>query len=187
MTTISVHDLHRKIISGDPICLLDVRTPVEYAGAHISLACLQPLESFDPINAARQCSRSKGEVYVICQSGMRARQAINKLEDAGLSECTLVEGGMSAWIEAGLEVERQPVRVISLERQVRIAAGTLVVTGTVLGIWLYPAYLAISGFVGAGLIFAGVCDKCGMAMLLARMPWNQKSGGQPQRGCGATK
>jgi hypothetical protein len=95
---------------------------------------------------------------------------------------------MSAWLEAGLEVERQPVRVISLERQVRIAAGTLVLMGTLLGFLLHPAYLAISGFVGAGLIFAGVSDKCGMAMLLARMPWNQQTGNQPRTaGCAPIK
>ena len=87
----------------------------------------------------------------------------------------LVEGGITACVGAGLPVERQASRVISLERQVRIAAGTLVLAGSLPGLLVHPAFLALPIFVGAGLVFAGVTDICGMGMLLARMPWNQRS------------
>jgi rhodanese-related sulfurtransferase len=85
----------------------------------------------------------------------------------------LVEGGTAGWIKAGLPVERRAVAGISLERQVRIAAGFLVLAGTALGFFWHPALLGLSAFVGAGLMFAGITDICGMAMLLARMPWNR--------------
>jgi len=175
MNSISPKALSRKLVDGEDCRILDVRTPAEYAAAHIAQAFSQPLESFNAMQVARQCSRTRGQVYVICESGSRARKAISELEAAGLSECVLVEGGMSAWSKSGLPIERAPVRVISLERQVRIAAGTLVFTGTLLGAFLHPAFLVIPGFVGAGLVFAGISDICGMAMLLARMPWNQRT------------
>jgi len=64
-------------------------------------------------------------------------------------------------------------RTISLERQVRIAAGSLVLLGAVLSLLVHPYFIGLAAFVGAGLVFAGVTDTCGMAMCLARMPWNQ--------------
>ena len=82
-----------------------------------------------------------------------------------------VEGGTQAWDAAGLPVIRGQ-KAISLERQVRIAAGSLVLTGAVLSHWVHPWWIGLSGFVGAGLIFAGITDTCGMGLLLARMPWN---------------
>lgn len=85
----------------------------------------------------------------------------------------MVEGGTLAWEAAGFPVERGESRVISLERQVRIGAGALVVSGVLLARFVHPAFLWLSGFVGAGLVFAGVTDTCGMGMLLAKAPWNQ--------------
>jgi rhodanese-related sulfurtransferase len=85
--------------------------------------------------------------------------------------------GMYAWEQAGLPVNRGKA-VLSLERQVRIAAGLLVLTGTILGTWVHPGFYGLAAFVGAGLTFAGLTDWCGMAMLLAKMPWNQRSGVQ---------
>jgi rhodanese-related sulfurtransferase len=84
-----------------------------------------------------------------------------------------VEGGTSSWVEAGLPVERQSGNCISLERQVRIAAGTLVLAGTLLGLFWNRFLLGLPLFVGGGLVFAGITDTCGMGMLLARMPWNR--------------
>ena len=85
-----------------------------------------------------------------------------------------VAGGTVACVQAGLPVNRGQ-KTMSLERQVRIAAGSLVVIGTVLGAFVHPYWLGLPGFVGAGLVFAGVTDTCGMGMVLARMPWNQAS------------
>ncbi len=85
-----------------------------------------------------------------------------------------VEGGTRAWQGAGLPVV-QGKKILSLERQVRIATGTLVLIGAVLGWIIHPAFIGISAFVGAGLVFAGVTDSCAMGAMLAKMPWNQIS------------
>jgi rhodanese-related sulfurtransferase len=184
MTSITPESLHRKITTGEKVHLLDVRTPREYAQAHVSGAVLEPLETFDVERVARQVSALAGmPAYVLCQSGSRARQAITKLEQAGLSACVLVEGGTEGWIKAGLLAERQALKGISLERQVRIAAGFLVLAGTGLGAFWHAAILAIPGFVGGGLLFAGISDKCGMALMLARMPWNRMSQNQAVNCC----
>lgn len=154
--------------------LIDVRTPREYARAHVAGAVLAPLESFERGLLRQQfCASPEAPLYVLCHSGGRAKTAIAKLEQAGVFPCVLVEGGTAGWIRAGLPVERQAVSGISLERQVRIAAGFLVLVGTALGFFWNPAFLGLSAFVGAGLIFAGITDICGMGMMLARMPWNR--------------
>src|SRR5262245_52920855 len=123
MISIAPSDLWRKMNAGKIPCLLDVRTPREYAAAHVAGAILEPLESFDPAQVAAQLPAAPEPLYVICQSGTRARTAIARLEKQGIERCVLVEGGTRGWIEAGLPVERQAVGGISLERQVRIAAG----------------------------------------------------------------
>ncbi|HSU54231.1 MAG TPA: rhodanese-like domain-containing protein [Candidatus Dormibacteraeota bacterium] len=173
MTTISPLELHRKLTGGASAILLDVRTPREFTRAHVPGACLNPLEHFQPERVAFQ-RRNPGEpLYVLCQSGGRARKAIEKLEAAGVGGCVLVEGGTKAWADAGLPLEKQNSGGMSLERQVRIAAGAIVLTGTLLGVFVHPGFLVLPGFAGAGLVFAGLTDICGMGMLLARMPWNQ--------------
>jgi rhodanese-related sulfurtransferase len=174
MTLITPQSLHQKIIAGENPLLLDVRTAREFAQVHVPGAILEPLETFQVARVKEQISTSpNAPFYVLCHSGARAKQAIIRLEAAGISQCVLVEGGTLAWTQAGLPVQRQAVKNISLERQVRMTAGILVLVGTVFGAFLHPAILGLPAFVGAGLIFAGVSDKCGMALVLARMPWNR--------------
>ena len=110
---------------------------------------------------------------MICQSGGRAARACERFETAGFSNVFSIEGGTSAWEQAGLPIVRGTTGVIALERQVRIAAGALVLIGLALGWFVHPAFLGLSAFVGAGLVFAGVTDWCGMGLLLAKMPWNR--------------
>jgi rhodanese-related sulfurtransferase len=111
-------------------------------------------------------------LYVICRSGSRGRQACEKFVAAGFTNVVNVEGGTLACVESGLPVVRGK-KMILLERQVRIAAGSLVLIGAALGWLVHPAFIGLSAFVGGGLVFAGVTDTCGMGMMLARMPWNQ--------------
>jgi rhodanese-related sulfurtransferase len=134
-----------------------------------------PLDRLDPqaVQAGRKGPASE-PLYVICRSGSRASQACKQLEVAGLNVVN-VEGGTSAWDAAGLPVVRGQ-KTISLERQVRIAAGFLVLVGAVLALTVHPYFVGLAAFVGAGLMFAGITDTCGMGMLLARMPWNQVRG-----------
>ncbi len=110
----------------------------------------------------------------MCRSGNRAKQAAERLARKGFTDVHVVEGGMLAWTEAGLPVVKGESKVWSLERQVRFVAGLLVVLGAGLSIAAHPYFIALSAFVGAGLVFAAVTDTCGMAMILARMPWNQQ-------------
>jgi rhodanese-related sulfurtransferase len=167
-----------ELVGGDrKIELIDVRTPVEFREVHLETARNVPLDQLDPKVLMQARNGSQGEpLYVICKSGGRSRQACEKFISAGFSEVVNVEGGTTACIEAGLPVVRGQ-EAISLERQVRIAAGSLVLLGA-LGSYAYYPLIGLSAFVGAGLVFAGITDTCGMGMVLARMPWNQCGGGK---------
>jgi rhodanese-related sulfurtransferase len=159
-----------------PVELIDVRAPVEYREVHAESARLMPLDALVPEAVMEARNGTKDEpLYTICRSGSRGRQACEKFLAAGYTNVVNVEGGTLAWEQAGLPVVRGK-KAVSLERQVRIAAGSLVVLGTA-GAFVHPGFLALSGCVGAGLVFAGVTDTCGMGMLLARMPWNR---GEPE-------
>ena len=172
-STISPSELEEMRRRGRPVDLIDVRTPVEYREVHAEPARLVPLDALDPADVMNARDRAKEEpLYVICRSGGRGRRACERFLAAGYSNVVNVEGGTLAWEQAGLPVVRGR-KTISLERQVRIAAGSLVVLGTALGAFVHPGFLALSAFVGAGLVFAGVTDTCGMGMALARMPWNR--------------
>jgi rhodanese-related sulfurtransferase len=173
--TISPAEVAQRRSGGKAVDLIDVRTPVEFAEVHAEGATLVPLDRLDPAAVvAARAGLAEDPIYVICRSGARAAKACEAFRAAGFPNVFNVEGGTEAWRRAGLPVVRGERTVISLERQVRIAAGLLVVTGVLLGWLVHPLFYALSAFVGAGLFFAGVTDTCGMGMLLARMPWNQK-------------
>lgn len=167
MKTITPQQLNELKTAGQDVDLIDVRTPVEFREVHVEFARNVPLDRLD----AKQNGSGK-PLYVICRSGTRGKQACERLLSFGVTDVVNVEGGTLAWEQAGLPVIRGK-KAISLERQVRIAAGTLVLVGSVLGAFVHPYWIGLAAFVGAGLAFAGVTDTCGMAMLLARMPWNQ--------------
>ncbi|MFM9962105.1 MAG: rhodanese-like domain-containing protein [Planctomycetaceae bacterium] len=178
--TISPKELASLRQAGQPIELIDVRTPAEFQEVHVDFARNVPLDRLDPkaIQAQRNGNADQ-PLYVICRSGSRGKQACDKFLTAGMMNAVNVEGGTLACEAAGLAVVRGK-KVISLERQVRIAAGFLVLLGAILALTVHPYFAAFSGFIGAGLLFAGITDTCGMGMLLARMPWNQvgkESGG----------
>jgi rhodanese-related sulfurtransferase len=116
-------------------------------------------------------------VYLLCRSGQRATKAAEKFAKEGFSQPIVVEGGTLAWIDANLPVTRGTTKVISLERQVRIAAGAIVFTGVLLARFVNPNFIWLSGFIGAGLVFAGITDFCGMGLLLAKLPWNKRQSG----------
>jgi rhodanese-related sulfurtransferase len=159
--------------SKDNTLLLDVRTPAEFGDAHIEGAVLHPLSDLDA-QVIQQLAAGKDRCIVVCRSGTRARQAAEKLVSR-ISNLLVLEGGVSAWESAGLPLIRGK-KAISLERQVRIAAGALVVLGTLLGTFVSSIWYILSAFIGVGLVFSGVTDTCGMAMVLARMPWNKARG-----------
>lgn len=177
MKIITPPELHQRLKVDPHLNVIDVRTPVEFAEVHVPQARLYPLDSLDPGALLASGAIRKGQaVYVLCRSGQRAKLAAEKLAAAGFSDAVVVTGGTVAWTEAGLPVTRGETKGISLERQVRIAAGSLVLTGLLLGWFVHHGFFLLSGFVGAGLIFAGISDWCGMGLLLARAPWNQRRG-----------
>src|SRR5262245_61588432 len=175
LTTISPGELAEIRASGKKIELLDVRTPVEFREVHVDFAWNVPLDRLDPQTLGPECNGSVNQpLYVICRSGSRGKQACEKLSAAGLKVMN-VEGGTLAWEAAGLPVARGK-KAISLERQVRIVAGFLVLVGAILAIAVHRYFAGLCAFIGAGLMVAGITDTCGMAMLLTRMPWNQVTG-----------
>jgi len=171
--TISPQQLEEKKNSGAALDLIDVRTPVEYREMHVEFARNVPLDALDPAAVMQARNGSADEpLYVVCRSGARGTQACDSFQQAGYENVVNVEGGTLACEQAGLPLVRGK-KAISLERQVRIAAGSLVLLGAVLAWLVHPAFIGLSAFVGAGLVFAGVTDTCGMGMMLAKMPWNR--------------
>jgi rhodanese-related sulfurtransferase len=160
------------LVEGEPrVRLLDVRTAAEYASVHIPGAYNVPLDTLS--EHSREIRRAvRDPLVLVCQSGQRARKAEEALRSSGLEYVHVLEGGMTAWVAAGLPVVEGRKR-LSLERQVRIAAGALAATGGLLAAILHPAFGWLAAFIGSGLVFAGVTDTCGMAMLLAKLPYNR--------------
>ena len=175
--TISATTLGERLNSGSLRGLIDVRTPAEYQRLHARGARSVPMEQLDPERLS--ALRDGGEpVYLICQSGARSGRTCERLVSAGVSNIFSVEGGTAAWKAEGLPVERGAGGAISIERQVRIGAGALVCIGVLLGCVVSRKLLVLPALVGGGLVFAGVSDYCGMGLLLAKMPWNTRTGGR---------
>ena len=130
-----------------------------------------PLDKIEKTGAAA-VGDTKGELCLICESGKRAALAATRLGESETEGALVVEGGIAQWKAAGFPTEGEQ-GVISIERQVRIAAGSLVLAGVMLAAWVHPGFLVLPGFVGAGLMFAGITGACGMGLLLAKMPWNR--------------
>jgi rhodanese-related sulfurtransferase len=173
--TISATDFSRLHKHG--LHLVDVRSPAEHAGQHVEGAVCCPLGEWETENLLTDL-RQRGfgaddTLYLLCQSGRRAQMAAEKIAASGAVNVVVVEGGTQSCAAAGVPVRSTGKAVMSLERQVRIAAGFLVLTGVLLGAFLSPVWYGLSGFVGAGLMFAGITDTCAMGMLIARMPWNR--------------
>lgn len=176
MKTIRPADLQTLLMREPALALIDVRTPAEFAEVHVPQARNEPLDRFDPKGlVAAGAIAANQPAYLLCRSGGRATKAAEQMAKAGIDQGVVVEGGTQAWIEAGLPVDRGTAKVISLERQVRIGAGSLVVLGVILAWLVNPYFIALSAFVGAGLVFAGITDWCGMGLLLAKAPWNSRA------------
>jgi len=163
---------HSWIGSGTAI-LVDVRESAEHARERIPGARLLPLSAFP----GSGLSESRDQVVVFhCKSGGRTKANADRLATLDCREAYYLEGGIDAWKRAGFPVTKDRSAPIELQRQVMIAAGGLVLVGLAFGVWLSPWFAALSAFVGAGLVFAGVSGYCGMARLLLMMPWNRRAG-----------
>jgi rhodanese-related sulfurtransferase len=170
------HDVTGEDARRQEMALIDVRSPAEFGAVHAEGAQNVPLDQLDAETCKGLATANPDgpALGLICKSGARAATAADRFREAGIDQVQVVRGGTDAWLAAGLPVVRGAAHM-SLERQVRIAAGSLVLIGLGLGLGVHPGFLGISGFVGAGLVFAGITDTCGMGLLLARMPWNQRT------------
>jgi len=165
--------------------LLDVRTPAEFATLRIHGSINVPFDRLDPA-ALMGSFGIDAPLYCVCQTGTRSQLAAQRLRAAGFRNVVHVDGGTNAWQAAGLPLVRGERRTISLERQVRVAAGALVLAGVAAGALVHPAGYAVAALVGAGLTQSGLTSFCGMSRLLARMPWNQLRGDRAGANKGAS-
>jgi len=153
--------------------LVDVRTPAEFREASIAGSTNLPLG--DLKRWAHELAARAGDkpVALVCRTGRRAQEAREKLASQAL-DLHVLEGGTVAWDRQGLPLQREPgASAMSIERQVRIAAGALTLASVGLGLFVHTSFLGLAAFVGAGQVFAGLSDTCGMGLLLAKMPWNR--------------
>jgi len=172
--TISAQDLQARLGSATrPPVMIDVRTAPEYTDVHIAGTVPVPLDVLNP-ETLRQYQ--DGELVLVCLSGKRAERAAQKLAGAGFANLLVLQNGTQGWMDAGLPVVRGESGVLPLMRQVQLVVGLVSLTGALLALTISPWFALIPALTGAGLTFAGATGFCGLAQLLARMPWNRKSG-----------
>ncbi len=160
------------LLRTDRAVLVDIREPDEFARSRIKGAQSHPLSAFDPANLRLK----PGQVPVFsCRSGMRTQTNADKLAAGVQGPLLLLEGGLDGWAQAGLPLWENRKAPLEIMRQVQLAAGILVTAGVVLGFAVHPAFFILSGAVGVGLAMAGATGFCGMARLLALMPWNRSA------------
>ncbi len=167
-------DVARRLLQAGDAVLVDVRSADEHARERIPGAQHVPLAQWQGPGAGRLPMLAQARAVIFhCRSGQRTRAAAAALAGCVPCEAFVLEGGLDAWVRAGLPVARDASQPLELQRQVHIAAGALVALGTLLAATASPWFLLVPGFVGAGLVLAGATGFCGMARLLARMPWNR--------------
>ncbi len=162
----------KNLLNKNNILLVDIREPEEYNYEHITDAKSIPLSH---IQQKEDLPADPNEIIFYCQSGMRSTQSASRLASLSDANIYLLEGGLNAWKKAGLPVEKNAKQPLPIMRQVQITAGSLILLGVSLGYGLSNGYFLIPGFIGVGLLFAGISGWCGMAKLLARMPWNRNN------------
>jgi rhodanese-related sulfurtransferase len=175
MKTMTIEDLQARLDRGDRFQMIDVRSPTEFAAGHVPCAVNLPM---DQVEGRLDDLHHQDPVLLICQSGQRARLT-RELLQPHVNELIVLEGGTAAWDRAGLPLVRSTPTRWSLERQVRLAAGVITATGALLALKVHPLWAVVPLATGSGLTFAGATNICGMANLLARMPWNRARSSPP--------
>ncbi len=165
------HELEAALAAPAPPLLLDVREYPEFAGGHLKGAQLIPLGEIE--RRAGELPKDQ-PIVAMCRSGGRSAKAASKLANLGYTNVRQLTGGVMAWEQAGLPLEKEAHAPWALERQVRLVAGLLIILGLGLS-RLWPVAIALAWFIPLGLIFAAVTDSCMMGMLLAKMPWNRSA------------
>lgn len=175
--TIDVQSLSR--FTDSTLRLIDVRSSSEFAAGHIPAAVNIPM---DEIESRIADLNPQSRIVLVCQSGKRAAMTRDLLADH-MKNLTVLTGGTSAWQQAGFPLVASTRSRWSLERQVRLGAGLLVLIAVLLGFLVHRGWFELAAFVGAGLVFAGATDFCAMASLLALLPWNRRGSSKQSCGC----
>jgi len=164
----------------DKLRIVDLRTHSEVNTERLEDCAHYPVQDLKAselkIYLQQQNHEPTQPIYLLCASGQRAVQAANQLQEELESQLVIIDGGLNALKQLGMSVTKGDITIISLERQVRITSGALVVLGVLSGLLVHPWFYTLSAFVGGGLVFAGATNSCGMAMILIRMPWNTQTG-----------
>ncbi|MFF8311466.1 rhodanese-like domain-containing protein [Streptomyces lydicus] len=168
--SLTVDEAHARLAE---LIVIDVRTPGEYASGHLPGAHNIPLDHLDAALPALKSAAGRGDLLLVCASGARSGQARERLAGHGIAAASLT-GGTTAWTQLGHDVHRPAgTRTAwAMERQVRLAAGSLVLAGLLTG-RRRPAARWLSAGVAGGLVFSALTDTCGMARLLAKLPHNR--------------
>lgn len=179
INTLTAGEFIDKLEQDRNLLIVDLRTHAEVANEHLENCVHIPVQDLNE-ERLQQAMKDNGftdqhSVFLLCQSGKRAQMAADKLSHVEDLSLVILEGGLNAIKQEGVKVKSGKSNVISLERQVRISAGVLTMLGIALGFTLHPGFFLLSGFVGAGLTFAGITDNCAMGLMLARMPWNARA------------
>jgi rhodanese-related sulfurtransferase len=162
-------EVRARLTAGTAV-LVDIREADEFARSHVAGAVSQPLSQWEQAHLSVDPA---ADVVFTCRSGMRTNGACDRLAARVQGHAFVLEGGLNAWIKAGLPVAQDRSAPLEIMRQVQITAGLLVLTGMVLGTFVAAPWYGLAAFVGAGLTFAGVTGFCGMARLLLLAPWNR--------------
>lgn len=172
ITNIDPQTLREWMSTHTELVIIDVRSAAEFASLHIKGSYHVPLPLLNAEGARLLADRLGQRVVLVCQSGVRAEQARSKIESAGIGTAMVLTGGVPGFDGVGGDVVRGTQRW-ELERQVRMAAGSLVVTGLLAGRLLNPKARLLSAGIGAGLAFSAATNSCAMGQLIAKMPWNR--------------
>ncbi len=178
MSSLDVASARHLIANNPDTLVVDVRTPTEFGTAHIPEAINLPLDQVDP-HLRRIVDDAGGRMILVCQAGSRAQRCQRLLAEAGRTDAVVLDGGMNAWAEAGAPITRGAPRW-SLERQVRLVAGSIVMVTIVISLWWLPSRF-LAGTIGAGLALAAVTNTCVMGLLLAKLPHNRRGGTDIER------
>lgn len=161
----------KTLLDSGKAILVDIRESDEFAREHVPGAHHVPLSGFNP----GDFPQDRGKIAIFhCASGARTAEAAPRILASGFAEVYMLEQGLAGWKKAGLQTAVNRKMPISIQRQVQITAGSMVLIGVILGFAVSPWFFALSGFVGAGLTFAGLSGTCAMASILAVMPWNRQ-------------
>ena len=167
----SPHELQAALAASEPPLLLDVREYPEYAAGYLKGARLIPLAEIE--RRAGELPKDQ-PIVCVCRTGRRSAEASSTLARLGFTNVSQLAGGVMAWEQAGLPLEKEAHAPWALERQVRLVAGLLILLGLGLSrVW--PVAIVLAWLVPLGLVFAALTDSCMMGMLLAKLPWNRSA------------